>query len=295
MDPLVERIIIELVMGLTNGMVLALIASGITLILGVMNIVNFAHGEFHMAGAYAGWLILLVLGPVSLGFWYTVVLAAVLIGVMGWIVERGVLADTHGGDPFNPLLITFGLALVFQQAALAIFGAVGKFVASPINASVPLFNLQLPVYRLVIMAVAAVIIICLSLFLTRTRWGVWIRAIIQNREMAACMGVPVPRVYQIVFSLGCALSAASGVLVAPIFSVSSSMGSEIIITAFIIVVIGGLGSLTGTIVAALLIGELEALGSIFVSGSQAQILSFVVLMVFLLIRPQGIMGERGLM
>ncbi|MCZ6453908.1 MAG: branched-chain amino acid ABC transporter permease, partial [Alphaproteobacteria bacterium] len=281
MDPLVERIIVELVMGLTNGMILALIASGFTLILGVMNIVNFAHGEFHMAGAYAGWMILLLIGPTAFGFWVTVVLAAVGVGLMGWLVERSVLADTHGGDPFNPLLITFGLALVFQQAALVIFGTVGKFVANPIEASIPLFDLQLPVYRLVIMAVAALIIFGLALFIKYTRWGVWIRAIVQNREMAACMGVPVPRVYQLVFSIGCGLAAASGVLVAPIFSVSASMGTDIIITAFIIVVIGGLGSLTGTIIAALLIGELETLGSLFVPGSQAQIFSFVVLMVFL--------------
>ncbi|MCZ6511906.1 MAG: branched-chain amino acid ABC transporter permease [Alphaproteobacteria bacterium] len=295
MDPLVERIIVELIMGLTNGMILALIASGFTLILGVMNIVNFAHGEFHMAGAYAGWMILLLIGPTAFGFWVTVVLAAVGVGLMGWLVERSVLADTHGGDPFNPLLITFGLALVFQQAALVIFGTIGKFVASPIEASIPLFDLQLPVYRLVIMVVSALIIFGLALFIKYTHWGVWIRAIVQNREMAACMGVPVPRVYQLVFSIGCGLAAASGVLVAPIFSVSASMGTDIIITAFIIVVIGGLGSLTGTIIAALLIGELETLGSLFVPGSQAQIFSFVVLMVFLLVRPQGIMGERGLM
>ncbi len=295
MDGLGERIVIEMVMGLTNGMVLALVASGFTLILGVMNIVNFAHGEFHMAGAYAGWLILLVLGPVLFGFWLTVILAAVVVGFMGWIVERGILAETHGGNPFIPLLISFGLALVFQQAAMAIFGTIGKYVAPPIEASLPLFNLEFPVYRLVIMAVAALIIGGLALFLTYTRWGVWIRAIIQDRDMAACMGVPVPRVYQAVFSLGCAVAAASGVLVAPIFSVSYAMGVDIIITAFIIVVVGGMGSLMGTFLAAILIGELEALASIVVLGSQAQLVSFFVLMVFLLIRPQGIMGERGLM
>lgn len=122
----------------------------------------------------------------------------------------------------------------------------------------------------------------------------WIQATIQNREMAACMGVPVPRVYQLVFSAGCGLAAMSGVLVAPIFSVSYSMGADIIVAAFIVVVVGGLGSLPGTMLAALLIGELEAIGSIFLSGSQPQILSLVVLMVFLVFRPNGLMGERGL-
>jgi len=112
--------------------------------------------------------------------------------------------------------------------------------------------------------------------------------------MAACMGVPVPRVYQLVFALGCALAAMSGVLVAPIFSVSYSMGLDIIVQAFIVVVVGGLGSLMGTLIAAFLIGELEAIGSIFLEGSQPQILSLVVLMIFLMFRPQGLMGERGL-
>lgn len=297
MEALGERIIIEMIMGLTYGMVLALVASGFTLILGVMNIVNFAHGEFHMAGAYAGWLLLapvaLFIGP-ALGFWITVILAAVVVGVMGWIVERGVLASTHGGNPFIPLLISFGLALVFQQAALGIFGTIGKHVEPPITATFPLFHLDFPVYRLAIMAVSAGIITGLWLFMTRTKWGVWIRAIIQDRDMASCMGVPVPRVYQFVFSLGCALAAASGVLVAPIFSVSYSMGVDIIITAFIIVVVGGMGSLPGTFLAAILIGELEALASIQFPGAQAQLVSFGVLMVFLLIRPQGIMGDRGL-
>ncbi len=294
MEGLGDRIVVELVMGLTNGMVLALVASGFTLILGVLNIVNFAHGEFHMAGAYAGWLVLLVLGPSALGFWLTVVLAAVMIAFMGWVIERGVLAETHGGNPFIPLLISFGLALVFQQAALGIFGTTGKYVAAPVEATIPFFHMRFPVYRLVIMAVSALTIGLLWLFMTRTKWGTWIRAIIQDRDMAACMGVPVPRVYQMVFALGCGLAAMSGILVAPIFSVSYSMGVDIIITAFIIVVVGGMGSLPGSLLAALLIGELEALSSIVVSGGQSQIVSFIVLMMFLLLRPQGIMGERGL-
>ncbi len=295
MEDLGRRIVIELVMGFTNGMVLALVASGFTLILGVMNIVNFAHGEFHMAGAYAGWLIILVIGPTALGFWLALILAAVPVGILGWIVERGVLRETHGGNPFIPLLISFGLALVFQQAALAIFGTTGEHVKAPITATLPFFDIRFPVYRLVIMVFAAAIIGLLWLFMVRTKWGTWIRAIIQDRDMAACMGVPVPKVYQMVFVLGCGLAAISGVLVSPIFSVSYSMGLDIIITAFIIVVVGGMGSLPGTFLAAILIGELEGLASIVVSGGQAQIASFVVLMGFLLVRPQGIMGERGLL
>lgn len=293
MDGITDRILIELVMGLQNGMILALVASGFTLILGVMNIVNFSHGEFHMAGAYVGWLLLPLLAPV-LGFWVTVVVAGVIVGSFALVIERGVFSSTHGGDPFIPLLISFGLALVLQQAALATFGTIGKYVEAPISASLPFFGMRFPVYRVVIMLVSGLLIGCLWLFITRTKWGIWIRATIQDREMAACMGVPVPRVYQMVFGLGCGLAAMSGVLVAPIFSVSYSMGLDIIVNAFIVVVVGGMGSLTGTLLAALLIGELESLGSIFLDGSQAQILSLLVLLIFLVVRPQGMMGERGL-
>ena len=293
MDGLLERIIVESIMGLQNGMILALVATGFTLILGVMNIVNFSHGEFYMLGAFVGWLVLTAVAP-FIGFWGAVLAAGLLVAAFGLVIERGVFQSTHGGNPFIALLVSFGLALVLQQAALATFGTIGKYIEPPIKASLPFFGLQFPMYRLVIMVVAALFIILLLLFMNKSKWGVWIRATIQDREMAACMGVPVPRVYQLVFALGCGLAAMSGVLVAPIFSVSYSMGLDIIVQAFIVVVVGGLGSLTGTLIAAFLIGELDALGSIFLEGSQPQILSLVVLMIFLMFRPQGLMGERGL-
>ncbi|MGI9399953.1 MAG: branched-chain amino acid ABC transporter permease [Rhizobiaceae bacterium] len=293
MDGLLERIIVESIMGLQNGMILALVATGFTLILGVMNIVNFSHGEFYMLGAFVGWLVLTAVAP-FVGFWGAVLAAGLLVAAFGLVIERGVFQSTHGGSPFTALLVSFGLALVLQQAALATFGTIGKYIEPPIKSSLPFFGLQFPVYRLVIMVVAALFIILLLLFMNKSKWGVWIRATIQDREMAACMGVPVPRVYQLVFALGCGLAAMSGVLVAPIFSVSYSMGLDIIVQAFIVVVVGGLGSLTGTLIAAFLIGELDALGSIFLEGSQPQILSLVVLMIFLMFRPQGLMGERGL-
>ncbi len=293
MESLLERISIELVMGLQNGMVLALVAAGFTLILGVMNVVNFAHGEFYMAGAFAGWIVLTAVAP-GIGFWGAVVVAGLSVALFAFVIERGLFASTYGSGPFIPLLVSFGLALVLQQAALAIFGTVGKHVEPPTKASFPFFGLQFPVYRLIIMAVSAAIIAALWLFMTRTKWGTFIRATIQDREMADCMGVPVPRVYQVVFTIGCGIAAVSGVLVAPIFSVSYSMGLDIIVQAFIVVVVGGLGSLVGTLVAALMIGVLESLTSIFLQGSQPQILSLLVLLAFLLFRPQGLFGERGL-
>lgn len=293
MNPLLERMAVELLMGLQNGMVLALVAAGFTLILGVMNIVNFAHGEFHMAGAFAGWLALTAIAP-ALGFWGAVIAAAVVVALFALVIERGLFASTHGSDPFIALLVSFGLALVLQQAALATFGTVGKHMDPPTRASIPFFGLQFPVYRLIIMAVSAAIMIALWLFMTRSKWGTFIRATIQDREMAECMGVPVPRVYQLVFAVGCGIAAISGVLVAPIFSVSYSMGADIIVQAFIVVVVGGLGSLAGTMIAALMIGVLEAQASIFLQGSQPQILSLIVLLGFLLFRPQGLFGDRGL-
>jgi branched-chain amino acid transport system permease protein len=294
MGDLGTLILREILVGLANGMLLALIASGFTLILGVMNIVNFAHGEFYMAGAFAGWLVMLVLGDSPMAFVATIIIAGGMVAILGIVIETGVLKSTHGGNPFIPLMISFGLSLTLQQAALAAFGTVGKFVKPPISSTIPFFGLEFPVYRIVITVLAALIIGGLWFVLVRTRFGTWIRATIQDREMALCMGVPVPKVYRLVFAVGCGLAAISGVLVAPVLSVEYSMGLDIIVTAFVVVVVGGLGSLPGTVLAALLIGELESLGSLFMQGSQAQMLSLVVLMLFLLVRPQGVMGERGL-
>lgn len=283
-------LIIQVVNGLTYGMILALVASGFTLVLGVLNIVNFAHGELYMLGAYVGWATALVLG----NFWLAVVVAGLTLGLLGIGVERALVRPLARRGALDPLLLTFGLSLVFQQAAMMIFGPLAKHAPMPIELQLPFFRFRYPAYRLVIIAVALALILGLWVFLQRTRYGLFIRATVQDREMAGAMGVPVPRLYTIVFGLGSAMAAVSGVLVAPLFGVYHTMGLDIIISSFIVVVIGGMGSLPGSIVAGLLIGQLESLGSLVLKPTQAQILSLVVLLLVLAFRPQGLFGRRVL-
>lgn len=290
MDRLFTDLLIQAINGLTYGMILALVASGFTLVLGVLNIVNFAHGELYMLGAYVGWASALVLG----NFWVAGVVAGLILVAVGTGLQHALLRPLAARGPLDPLLLTFGLSLIFQQAVLIVFGPLGKHVPMPIDIQLPFFRFSYPAYRLVVMLVALGVILGLWVFLRRTRYGMFIRATVQDREMAAAMGVPVPRLYMIVFGIGSGIAGVSGVLMSPLFGVYHTMGLDIIISSFIVVVVGGMGSLPGSIVAGLLIGQLESIGALFLKPTQAQILSLVMLLVVLVVRPQGLLGRRAL-
>jgi branched-chain amino acid transport system permease protein len=165
---------------------------------------------------------------------------------------------------------------------------VAKEVKEPLTMKIPLFALEYPAYRLLIVAIAIAIFIGIWVFLQKTKYGTWIRATMQDSVMASALGIPVRLVYTLTFALGCGLAAASGVLVAPIFSVYQTMGLNVIVTTFIVVVVGGMGSLVGSVIAAIMIGELQTLSSVWVSPTYAKIFSFLALIVVLLIRPQGL-------
>lgn len=290
MEKLAVDVLIQLINGATYGMILALVASGFTLVLGVLNIVNFAHGELYMLGAYVGWVSTLFLG----NFWLAAFVAAAALAIVGMGIEWTFLRPLSRRGTLDPLLLTFGLSLIFQQAAMIIFGRVAKHAPMPIEVRLPFFRFNYPAYRLVIMVVAAALILGLWLFLQRSRYGLFIRATVLDREMAGAMGVPVARLYTVVFGMGAAMAGVSGALVAPLFGVYHTMGLDIIISSFIVVVIGGMGSLPGSIVAGLLIGELESVGSLFVKPTQAQILSLIALLCVLVFRPQGLLGRTAL-
>jgi len=290
MERLAADLLIQLINGFTYGMILALVASGFTLVLGVLNIVNFAHGELYMLGAYVGWASALLLQ----NFWLAVGAAGLILLVLGMGLERVLIRPVRRRGPLDPLLLTFGLSLIFQQAALIVFGPIGKHVPMPIEVQLPFFRFGYPAYRLVVMLVALGLILGLWVFLRRSRYGMFIRATVQDREMAAAMGVPVPRLYMLVFGIGSGIAGVSGVLMSPLFGVYHTMGLDIIISSFIVVVVGGMGSLPGSIVAGLLIGELESLGSLFLKPIQAQILSLLMLLMVLAFRPQGLLGRRSL-
>jgi branched-chain amino acid transport system permease protein len=273
--------------GLVTGMILALIASGLTLIFGILDVVNFAHGELFMLGAYIGFLVFVATGS----FWLALIGSSLIVAILGAAIQIVTLRPLIGRDPLNTILVTFGISLILQNFALWEFGSTVRRVPTPINAQFTLFYLQYPWYRILIAALSAAIIGSFWLFLKYGKFGIWIRATAQDRVMAQAMGIPVPWVYTGVFAIGAAMAAASGVLFAPLVGVSHTMGLDWVLKAFIVVVVGGMGNLGGSIVAAIFISLLESYAAIWLDPSQAVILSFVVLILTLLFRPTGLFAS----
>src|SRR5438105_5283176 len=279
-----ETIIIQTVNGIVTGMILALIASGLTLIFGIMDVVNFAHGELFMLGAYIGVVVMATSGS----FWLALVIATLVIALLGAALQITTLRPLLGRDPLTPILATFGVSLVLQNYALWQFGPVARKIEEPFTGQFTLFYLAYPWYRVVIALLSAAIIGALWLFLKFGTWGIWIRATTQDRVMAQAMGIPVPLVLTAVFAIGAGMAAASGVLFGPLVGVNHAMGVDWVLKAFIVVVVGGMGNLAGSIAAAIFISLLEAYASLWVSPAQAVIVSFVVLILTLLFRPTGL-------
>src|SRR5438876_3150632 len=279
-----ETIIIQTVNGIVTGMILALIASGLTLIFGIMDVVNFAHGELFMLGAYIGVVVIATSGS----FWLALVIATLVVALLGAALQITTLRPLLGRDPLTTILATFGISLVLQNYALWQFGPVARKIQEPFTGQFTLFYLQYPWYRLVIAGLSAAIIGGLYVFLKYGRYGIWIRATTQDRVMAQAMGIPVPWVHTAVFAIGAAMAAASGVLFGPLVGVNHAMGFDFTLKAFVVVVVGGMGNLGGSILASIFVSLLESLATIWVSPSQAVIVSFVALILTLLIRPTGL-------
>jgi len=284
MGILLEQLLIQTVNGVVTGMILALVASGLTLIFGIMDVVNFAHGELFMLGAYVGVLTLAATGS----FWLALLAATVAIALLGALIYVTTLRPLLGRDPLTTILATFGISLILQNYALWQFGPVARKITEPITGHFTLFYLDYPWYRVVIALISAALIGALWLFLKFGKWGIWIRATMQDRVMAQAMGIPVPWVLTAVFAIGAGMAGASGVLFGPLTAVDHSMGVDWILKVFIVVVVGGMGNLAGSIVAAIFISLLEAYASLWVSPAQAVIVSFVVLILTLLFRPTGL-------
>jgi branched-chain amino acid transport system permease protein len=285
----VEQILIQTVNGVVTGMILALVASGLTLIFGIMDVVNFAHGELFMLGAYIGVITLAATGD----FWIALVAATLVIALLGAAIYLTTLRPLLGRDPLTTILATFGVSLVLQNYALWQFGPVARQITEPFSGHFTLFYLDYPWYRVVIALLSSVIIGALWLFLKFGTYGIWIRATTQDRVMAQAMGIPVPWVLTAVFAIGAGMAGASGVLFGPLVGVNHTMGLDWILKAFIVVVVGGMGNLAGSIAAAILISLLEAYASLWVSPAQAVIVSFVVLILTLLFRPTGLFASTS--
>ena len=283
---MISNLAIAVLNAVVWGMIMALIALGLNMIFGLLHIINMAHGALYMLGAVVAWYLIEVTG----NFWIALVVAPLCVGIVGIAMERGLLRKIED-KPITTIICTFGIMLALQQLVLMIFGGSPRRIAAPIPYRFPLFQLQYPLMRVVIAAISALMMAGLWFFLRKTKYGLWMRAVVQDREMAVALGIPVNKVYMWTFVLGSALAAFSGVLAAPIVSVEFMMGREVLIMAFIIVIVGGMGNLEGSVIAAIMISLIQGIGSLFVAPSIATVFALAFMIIVLLIRPQGLFGE----
>jgi len=281
----------QLFTGLVLGGILVLLAIGLSLIFGLMTVVNFAHGSLYMLGAYFGFF----LWGYTKSYWAALLIAPLMVGLFGVLVERTMIRRLYGRGPDDPLLLTFGLSLALVEAAKLIWGKVGLVLDPPalLAGPVDLGFMKFPAFRLFIMGVTAVILVGLWLFLERTNVGLIVRAGARDPLMVQALGIDLRRIWLLMFGLGTAMAGLAGILAGPLRGVNADMGVEIIIDCFVVVVVGGMGSLVGAVVAGLLIGEVVSLTTFF-APKLAEIVVFLVMAVVLLVRPSGLFGEQGL-
>lgn len=268
---------------------LFLVAVGLSLVFGILRVVNFAHGVFYMLGAYAGFTLVRATGQ----FWLALVLAPPLVGVLGGLLERSSLAHIYRRPPIYQLLLTFGLALVLEEAVRVVYGATALSVDPPafLAGAIPLGTSFYPAYRIFLIALGLVTGLGLWAFLVRTRAGLVIRAVAQNAEMAACLGADVRQVRTLVFGAACALAGLGGVAAAPLTTAYLGMGIGVIVDAFVVVVIGGLGSIAGSMVGSVIVGAAQTWGGFYISEA-AMAIMYVVMGLILVFRPWGLFGEE---
>ncbi|MDE2082055.1 MAG: branched-chain amino acid ABC transporter permease [Burkholderiales bacterium] len=278
--------------GLALGAVYALLALGLSLIFGMLTVVNFAHGAFFMVGAFLGLYFLGLTG----NFWFSLVLTPLAVGAVGLVTERFLVRRLYGRGIDDPLLLTFGLSWVLIEAMRIAFGIGGLPSTTPaaLRGAVDLGFGYFPKYRLFLIAATAVVVGALWLFLEKTRWGLVIRAGSRDGEILKVLGVDVARVWWLVFGLGTAIAGLSGVLAAPTRAVNPEMGIPVLAESFVVTVVGGMGSLVGAVVAGLLVGVVFALTSLF-APDLADLSIFVLMALVLLVRPQGLFGKAGLL
>lgn len=283
----VDTLLTQMLHGLVYGLAYLLFAVGLTIVFGLLGVLNLAHGELYMLGAYFGMVLISMINS----FWVALIIVPFLVAIVGYGWEVSLFKRLYGKDPLYCLIMTFGLSMIFREIALAIWTGQVQNVAVPLPDSRPFLGTIYPDYRLFILAFSVVIVVFLWLILTRTNVGAIIRAAAHNSQMLSALGVNVPRLFTLVFIVGAALASISGVILAPIFFVYPYMGVEVILPAFAIIILGGMGSFEGAIIASILIGELIAIASLWMNPRWAETLPFCVMVTILIFRPHGILGK----
>ena len=291
LEYLIAVLLPQLLHGLVFGAALGLLALGLTVIFGLLGVMNFAHGELYMLGAYAGIAAIGLTGS----FWVALIAAPLAVGVLGAVTEVATLRPLYRREPLYGLILTFGLALIFREGARQIWGGDMRRILPPVEGSTPLLGMTYPNYRLFLLAFASVLLLGIWLFFTRTRAGIIVRAAVQDAEMLDGLGVNVARVFTLTFAGSAALAAIAGLLLAPIFTVYPQMGVEMILLAFIVVILGGMGSMGGSVVAAFVIGITQSLLTLWMNPQRVAIAIFGIMIVVLIVRPRGFFGREGVL
>jgi branched-chain amino acid transport system permease protein len=282
----------QLMLGLGNGAFYAMLSLGLALIFGMLNIINFAHGALYMMGAFAAYLLLEHFG---LNYWFALVLAPLIVGSFGMVIERTMLKPLYKLDHLYGLLLTFGLALILEGVFRDQYGVSGISYPVPAELQGPPFNLGfmvLPIYRGWVVVASLVICIATWLLIEKTKLGSYLRAATENPTLVQAFGINVPVMITLTYGLGVALAALAGVLAAPIYSVNPLMGSNLIIVVFAVVVIGGMGSILGSVVTGFMLGLLEGLTKVYYPEASSTVI-FVVMAIVLLIKPAGLFGRAS--
>jgi branched-chain amino acid transport system permease protein len=278
--------------GLVLGMIFVLLAIGLSLIFGLLTVVNFAHGSLYMLGAYFG---VFVYG-VTKSFWLSLIIAPLMVGTVGLLIERFLIRRLYGRSPDDPLLLTFGLSLIIVEGVRIIWGKIGLTIDPPkaLGTAVNLGFMNFPAYRLFVIAVTVAVLVAIWLFLERTNVGLIIRAGSRDPLMVRALGIDLSRIWLLVFGIGTGLAGLAGILAGPMRGVYAEMGVTMVIESFVVIVVGGMGSLVGAVVAGLLMGQVVGLTTYF-APALAEIMVFIAMAVVLLVRPSGLFGEAGLL
>jgi branched-chain amino acid transport system permease protein len=285
----IEAYLIQAVHGLVYGMLVFLVASGLTIVFGMMGVLNFAHASFYMIGAFIAYSVTVYLG----NFWLSLAISPGIVGSLGIVIERFLLRKTYRMGQGAQLLLTFGLLFILNELVRIIWGGSVLSVEAPalLSGEVQLFGSPYPVYRLFILLVSFLLLGVMALLLLKTRIGIIIRAAVTDAKMVEALGTNVPRVFMAVLGGGAAIAALAGVIASPFLTLHLGLGNDALMDCFAVIVIGGFGSLLGAFVAALMIGELQSFGVFWIPGL-ALVFQFLLMAIVLIIRPAGLFGEK---
>ena len=279
----------QLLLGLINGSFYAILSLGLAIIFGLLNIINFAHGALYMMGAFVAWMMLNYLG---IGYWPALILSPLIVGAFGVVIERLLISRLYNLDHLYGLLLTFGLALIIQGLFRNQYGVSGLpyGIPSQLQGAQNLGFMFMPNYRGWVVVASAVVCLATWFVIEKTKLGAYLRAATENPTLVGAFGINVPRLITLTYGFGVALAAFAGVLAAPVYSVNPNMGADLIIVVFAVVVIGGMGSILGSVITGFGLGVVEGLTKVFYPEASATVI-FIIMVIVLLVKPAGLFGR----